>query len=351
MEKENIEEVETTALVKVAETDKSFAIEGKIDNWEDFFCDDKNFIPIVKFVKTRAEGLVADATTKDGQIARKTLAKKINALVKEIDNAHDAVVKELKAKPNLVDKVRKHVKDSLIKYKDDVLAPIKEIEARQAEIVEIENLPAQGIGCDSAGIKMLLERLLVMAKTPEYWKESAKDAESAVIESTRQLKDMQASAEKAEAEKRELEELRKHKEEIERAEREKHEAELKQAQEEAARLAKEKEELEKKAREAEESKRKAEEEKEEAERKANEAMDKLTEDQRKVVDSPKVEPLFQEMEREHKRKVNNEALDAIAKMDELLKLTEGDVEDAKSVAKAIITAIVKGKIPHVRMMY
>lgn len=356
-EKKN-EEVETTALVKVAETDKSFAIEGKIDNWEDFFCEDKNFVPIVKFVEKRVKGLVADATTEDGQIARKTLAKKINALVKEIDNAHDAVVKELKAKPNLVDKVRKHVKDSLIYYKEEVLAPIKDIEARKAEIVEIENLPAQGVGCDSAGIKMLLERLLVMAKKPEYWKESAKDAESAVIESKRQLTDMLASAEKAEAEKRELEELRRQKEELERAEREKREAELKKAQEEAARLAKEKEEAEKKAREAERAAQEAR-EREEAARNSKEAMERAAIGAQQAVPMSKTLPQPKPSKWTDEQKAVNKRIAAdIADTiePELKKRIAGHSDPgyrlaAEESAKAIVKAILTGKINNLKVEY
>ena len=328
------------AIVKVEECEKNWTLVGEVGNWEDFFMDETNFMPIINFVKEKARGLIADPTTKDGQITIKSLAKHIGQIEKAIADKGLEVARVLKEKPKKIDGVRKRVKDTLIMYKEEVLAPIKEIEARQAEIVEIENLPAQGIGCDSAGIRMLLDRLEEMAKKPEYWKESAKDAESAVIESKRQLNDMLASAEKAEADARELEELRKHKEEIERKEREKQEAELKKAQEAATKLAKEKEEAEAKAREAEEAKLKAEEEKKEAERKANEAMDKLTEDQRKEVDSPKIEPIFPETERERQGKINREAMEAIAKY------TDNEV-----MAKSIVIAIVKGRIPHVRIMY
>ena len=345
---------ENKDVINVEESGKDWAIVGAFNEYDfgklvEFYSDAENFLPAINFAKERARGLVADPATKDGQIARKSLAKKIGQIQKAIEDKGMEIARILKAKPKEVDATRKRVKDALLSYKDEVLAPLKEIEARQAEIVEISNLPAQGVGCDSSGLSEILERLDGYAM--KDWKESKDDAEDAIREARRQLTDMLARQEKAEADARELEELRKHKEEIERAEREKREAELKKAQEEAARLAKEKEEAERKAREAEEAKLKAEEDKAEAERKANEAMDKLTEDQRQVVDSPKVEPLFPEMDREHKRKVNNEALDAIAKMDELLKLTGGDVNDAKSVAKAIVTAIAKGQIPHVRMMY
>ncbi len=335
---------ENKDVINVEESGKDWAIVGAFNEYDfgklvEFYSDADNFLPAINFAKERARGLVADPTTKDGQIARKSLATKIGQIQKAIEDKGMEIARILKAKPKEVDATRKRVKDTLLSYKDEVLAPLKEIEERQAEIVEISNLPAQGVGCDSSGISEILERLDGYAT--KDWKESKDDAEDAIREARRQLTDMLARQEKEEADKRELEELRKQKEEIERAKREKDEAELKKAKEEAERLAKEKAEAEEKAREAEEAKLKAEEDKIEAERKANEAMDKLTEDQRKDVDSPKIEPLFQEAEIEHKRTIKKEALA------ELVKYVEGDVD----MAKAIITAIAKGKIPHVRMMY
>lgn len=352
-ENEEIQEAEVINhdAVTVNDTGKSFDLVTACDDPEKLFLDKNNFLPLIKQVTKIARGLVADVNTAEGVKARKAMNKKLASLKNSIEDAGKAVAAGLKAKPKMVDETRRTVKQTLEMLQDEVMAPIREIEARQAEIVEICNLPAEGIGCDSEGLRCLLERLEAMAKNPEYWKESAKDAEDAVRDAKRQLNDMLASAEKAEADARELEELRKHKEELERIEREKREEELRKAQEEAARLAKEKEEAEAKAKAMEEAKAKAEADKVEAERKATEAMDRLSENDRAIVNVGPIEPLFPDMEREHKRKVNNEALDAIVKIDELLKLTGGDVNDAKSVAKAIITAIAKGQIPHVRIVY
>lgn len=339
---------EQNAIISIQETEKEWQLAGTVNSWEDFFMDADNFLPVLNFAKERVRGLVADPTTKDGQIARKSLAKRIGQVEKAIAEKGMEVARILKEKPKKIDAVRKRVKDSLLMYKEEVLAPLKEIEERQAQIAEIDNLPAQGIGCDSEGLNILLDRLEEMAKTPEYWKESAKDAEDSVREAKRQLTDMLASAQKAEAERRELEELRAQKEAMERAAREKAEAEMQKAKAEAEaakaeaeRIQREKDEAERKAREAQEAAERAKAEKEEAERKANVAMDMLSEDDRKIAEAPAIEPLFPEDEKERKRKINCEALDA------LVKFTEGDV----GMAKAIITAIAKGQIPHVRMMY
>ena len=249
------------------------------------------------------------------------------------------VARILKEKPKKIDAVRKRVKDTLLSFKEEVLAPLKEIEVRQAQIVEIENLPAQGIGCGSEGLKQLLEQLDAMAKNAVYWKESATEAEAAVREAKRQLNDMLASAEKAEADKRELEELRSKKEAMERAAREKAEAELKKAQEEAAkaraeaeRMEREKAEAERKQKEAEEAARAAEQAKVEAEAKVPDwKKNEIHESER----------LFPEDARERKRRINREALS------ELVKLTNGD----ETLAKAIITAIARDQIPHVFIDY
>jgi len=324
--KENAEKV----VVTLEETDKALTIVGKIDNWEDFFMDEKNFKPVLEAVKKRAKGLVADPTTKEGQTEIKTLVKKLNGLVKDIDLAHDNVVKELKAKPKRIDNVRKYVKDNILLYKEELLKPIKEIEERQEQILAIDNMPAtEGIGCDSYSLKVLLERLDEYEK--KDWKESKEQAQDSINEARRVLKDMLARAEKDEAEKRELEELRKQKAEMEQAAREKAEAELKKAQAEA----------EKAKAEAEQARRQA----EQAEAEKAEAIKAQAEAEAKVPDwkkneKPQEERLFPEDERERKRRYNREALKALVPI----------VKDEET-AKAIITAIAKEAVPHIHIDY
>ena len=217
--KEETKEVEVLSTLAIKESEKAWTLDKVPSNWEDFFMEENNFMGVLDFAKHKARDVIADPTTEEGQIVRKSIAKNINAIIKEIDNAHDVVVKELKAKPNKVDKVRKRVKDTLLQYKEDVLAPIKEIEARQAELIEIDNMSAQAIGCDSVNIKFLIEQLEKKARDEAYWKESWSDAQYSVNNSMAQLKDMLAKVEKEEADKRELEERRK-KDEEDRALRE-----------------------------------------------------------------------------------------------------------------------------------
>lgn len=317
------------AIVKVEESEKAYTIVG-VKNPEEFFMKSDNFKPILEFAEKRAHGLVADATTKEGQKLIKETARKIKGLVNDIDAAHDAVVKELKAKPKIIDAVRKAVKDELLVYRDDVLAPLKEIEERQAQIVEIQNLPAQGIGCDSVAIKELLARLDEESK--KDWKESKEDAEESIAEAKRQLTDMLARQEKAEADAREAEEYRRRKEEMDRIEKERMEAELKKAKEAEEKAKKEAEDAKRKADEAEKAKARA----EEAKAKAEASVPDWKKADAKVDENR----LFPEDETERKRRCNNEALDALEK-----------IVGNRDKAKEIVCAIAKERIPHVYIDY
>ena len=54
---------------------------------------------------------------------------------------------------------RKEVKDTLDKLKEDVLKPIVDIEKRQEQITEIDNIPAQAMMYDSVGIEEQIAKL------------------------------------------------------------------------------------------------------------------------------------------------------------------------------------------------
>ena len=73
MFEQKAEEATVNPLLTVQETEKEWTLAGKIDNWEDFFMDERNFLPVLEFARERARNLVADPTTKDGQITRKAL--------------------------------------------------------------------------------------------------------------------------------------------------------------------------------------------------------------------------------------------------------------------------------------
>lgn len=326
-------------LITVEESGKDWSIVGteSVTNWEDFFMDVHNFKGVLDFAKERARGLVADPTTKDGQITRKALAKRIGQVEKAIADKGLEVARILKEKPKKIDSVRKTVKDTLLMYKEEVLAPLKEIEARQAEIAVIQNLPAQAFGCDSEGIKDLLERL--ESWKVKDWKESKDDADDAINEARRQLSDMLKVQEKAEADARELEELRR--KEAEQAA--KREEELRKAQEDAARLQREKEEAERRAADAEKAKQEAEKAKEEAEAAKAVAEEKAKDWTPK--ETPKENLLFPDSEKERQREIKTKVKKALMEIigNNLQGFSESGYELA---AKAIVIAVAKGRIPH-----
>lgn len=336
---ENTENTANMPLITVEESGKDWSIVGteSVTNWEDFFMDAHNFKGVLDFAKVRARGLVADPTTKDGQVTRKALAKRIGQVEKAIADKGLEVARILKEKPKKIDAVRKTVKDTLLMYKEEVLAPLKEIEARLAEIAEISNLPAMGVGCDSEALKDLLERL--DGYKSKDWKESAAEAEDTINEARRQLTDMLARQEKEEADARELEELRKQKEALAIAEKEKAEAELRKAREAAAKA-----EAEKKAAEAEAEK--ARKEAEEAKRQAEASAARPDTGHEWT---PKADPtdqlLFPDGEKGRQREIKTKVKKALMEIigNKLQGFSESGYELA---AKAIVMAVAKGKIPH-----
>lgn len=345
-------EVINTNAIEIKDTGKSFEIVKKPEqnNLEAIFLDRNNFVPMLQQVKKIARGLIADPTTEEGAKQRKALSRKIGSLKTAIEDDGKKVAEALKAKPKLIDATRKEVKDTLEMLQDELLKPLKEIEARQNEIIEISNLPASAIGCDSFGIQDVINVLESKAKDEAYWKESYADAMAAVTEARRQLNAMLESALKAENDKRELERLKAEEEKrnrqlAEEAAQAKAEAEEARRKAEEAKRAQEKAEADAKAAAEAEARAKADAEraKQQAEAaRANAAINVQGDAQKAIKDAEKTksEMLFPEDQQTYKRTCNREALEDIKAC---------GIDEEK--VKAIITAIVKGKVRHIVMMY
>lgn len=336
-------EVINTNSVTINDNGKTFEIVTKCTDPEQLFLDKQNFVPMLEQCKLIARGLVADATTKEGVATRKALNRKLASLKTFIDDEGKKVSDALKKKPNIILATRKEVRDTLEMLQDEVMKPVKEIEARQNEIIEISNLPASAIGCDSFGIQDVINVLETKAHDEDYWKESYADAMAATNESRRQLNSMLDSALKHEEQQREYERLKaeedkRNRQLAEEAAQAKAEAEEAKRKAEEAKRAQEKAEAD--ARAAAESEARA---KAEAERaKANATVTVQGDAQKAIKDAEKTksEMLFPEDQQEYRRTCNREAL-------EDLKACGIDEEKAK----AIITAIVKGKVRHIVMIY
>lgn len=339
-----------TNAVTLNDNGKNFELVGKVNNWEDFFLDQNNFLPILNFVKEKTSKLVADPATSEGVIVRKELKKKIAGVIKAIDKKHDEVVKALKEKPNKIDAVRKKVKDTLLLRVDEVMKPVEEIEARHNEIIEISNIPASAIGCDSDAIKDVINVLESKVKDEAYWKESFADAMAAVTEARRQLNAMLESQLKAEEEKREFERLKAEEAErnrqlAEEAAKAKADAEAAKRKADEAKRAQEKAEADAKAAAEAEARAKADAEraKQQAEAaKANATVTVQGEAQKAIKDAEKTKSsmLFPDDKAAYRKMCKTEAKEDLMKCN----LTEDQARD-------VVIAILSGKIRHVAMMY
>lgn len=336
-------EVMNTNSVTINDNGKSFEIVTKCTDPEQLFLDKQNFVPMLQQVKLIARGLVADPTTEEGAKQRKALSRKIGSLKTAIEDEGKKVAAALKAKPKIIDATRKEVKDTLEMLQDEVMKPVKEIEARQNEIIEISNLPASAIGCDSHGTQDVINVLESKAQDEAYWKESYADAVAAFNEARRQLNAMLETQLKQEEQQREYERMK-----AEEAERNR------KAAEEAARAKAEAEEAKRKAEEAERARIAAEEAQKKAEAEAERAKQQA-EDARATVsvvqsgnaaqvikDSQQTmsKMLFPDDKAMYRKMCKTEAKEDFMKCN----LTEDQARD-------VVLAILSGKIRHVAMMF
>ncbi len=292
-----------------------FEIVGQVTNWEELFLNKENFRQILIDAQKIGRGLVADPTTEEGRIQIKTMAKKVSTLKNLIEEKGKEVAAELKAKPKLIDATRKEVKDTLDKLKEDVLKPIVDIEKRQEQITEIDNMPAQAMMYDSLGIEEQIAKLAdLREKGIDYWKESFEDASKSISDSMRQLNEFLLSARKKEAEQKELEELR--------------------AQKEAAQKIIQEQEIKKAAEKA----RKAAEEA--ASKRIQEAEQKLKEAESKIQKQGYIQNNVSNklVSRETKTRIKESLIEACFLNNCLL---------TEEAARAIVIAIIENKIPHV----
>ena len=332
-----------TNAVTLNDNGTKFEIVTKCTDPEQLFLDKQNFVPMLEQCKLIARGLVADATTKEGAATRKALSRKLAGLKNAIDDEGKKVAAALKAKPKIIDATRKAVKDTLEMLQDEVMKPVKEIEDRKNEIIEISNIPASAIGCDSYGIQDVLNVLEGHAHDEAYWKESHAEAVAALNESRRQLNAMLETQLKQEEQQREYERLkaeeaernRKAAEEVARAKAEAEEAKRKAEEAERARIA------------AEEAQKKSEAEAERAKQQAENARATVNvvhsgnaEQVIKDSEQTKAQMLFPDDNALYRKMCKTEAKEDFMKCN----LTEEQARD-------VVIAILSGKIRHVAMMF
>lgn len=317
-----------------------------------------------------------DISTPAGRQAVASLAYKVARSKTFLDEMGKELVTEWKSKANAVDAERRTLRDRLDALKDEVRKPLTDwenadklrIEGHERALAEIGELTAfassEPTAAECAG------RLTALAsRPPRDWQEFAARADSALALAKASLAQSLSMAEKREADRAELERLRREQVEREQKERdakiaaEAAERARKAAEAEAAAKAasaaeaarKEQERVERERAEAEaraqraEADRKAAIAKAEADAKAAaEAAERdrtaaVEAERKRVADAEaaaKAAQAKREANKKHQAKINGEARDAIAALGL-----------SAEHATAVVTAIAKGEVPHIRIAY
>lgn len=357
---------ETTTAVSVLDDYSVIVVDQ--ERLQAFFSDGKNLDKAYGRIEKLAKGLVADVATKEGVSQIKSCARQIASAKTKIDNLGKQVVAELKKLPGVIDENRRNFREKMEALQAEIRRPVTEIEEREAEIDRIKTVHQQLIDADSATIKQNIESVKAIPLTAEKWKESLEKATKAVNGEINALETMLKAAEKREAEARELEELRKKQEEAERIIREqkiREDAERKAREEaearaaaEKARLEREKEEAERKAAEAERAAQEAR-EREEAARNSKEALERAAIGAQQAVPMSKTLPQPKPSKwTDAQKAVNKRIVADIADIiePELKTRIAGHSDPgyrlaAEESAKAIVKAILTGKINNLKVEY
>ncbi|WP_272682800.1 cell envelope biogenesis protein TolA [Providencia sp. PROV119] len=306
---------------------------------------------IIRKVEQEVNSFIPDVSTAKGRKEIASLAYKVAQSKTYLDGLGKDLVAELKEIPKLIDANRRTVRERFDTLRDKVRQPLTEWEAEQERIEAEKQMLAwheEALEMNEAFGKALAERiesdheiaLLMNEKFDRDLAEAKAEAERQRIAHEEELKKQAAEQARLAAEQKAQQEIeaaaqreREAKEAAERAEREKQEAI--QRAEQSAKEAKEKAE-----RDAKEAQERAEREKQaaiEAERKkALEAeQTRLAEEERKRQEDAK-----RQEDKEHRRKYNQETLQAL--------VSNGFDE---KLATEFIKLVASNQIPHMTMNY
>jgi len=291
---------------------------------------------IIRAIREKFEGLTFDVSTAKGRDECRSAAAKIAKTKVALDEQGKSLTEQWRVLTGVVNGERKRLRDELDELKDKVREPLTAWEEAEKERVRLEQERIAKVAELKARIEnwdtnlAFLTASEMQAKTSELEAldvpAELADVKAQSLERCLKLVDMQR---KQEAEKAELDKLRKEAEEREKAEQ--------------ARIAAEKAEAERKAREEQirkeaEEKAKREAEEREAKRIAEEKARKEAEEReaKRIAD----EKAKREADHAHRAKINNAIM---AKFIEL-GCTEED-------AKAIIVSVAKLQIPNIQINY
>lgn len=336
---------------------------------------------IVEEMKEKISSIVLDVTTPNGRKEIASIAHKVSKSKTYLDGQGKELKSEHKKICDQIDAERKIIRDELDALRDSVRYPLTEYENREKERVEyhesgliILEQYAYYHEVNETGSSEI--ETAIDSAEREYqgrnWEEFSLRAQEKISSVKTRLHNILAKRKKEENERAELERLRKENEERERKERE--DALKKEAADRARKEAEEKahrEKLEVEAKAKAEQERVEREKKEANDRAAKADADRLASEEKAKADAKAAkeraelekqeaveaerqrqadekakedaERQKREADKKHRAKINNEAMYAIKKA--------GSILDADERAKAIVIAIIDGKIPHVKINY
>ncbi|WP_272674791.1 MULTISPECIES: cell envelope biogenesis protein TolA [unclassified Providencia] len=306
----------------------------------DVFKSSNSVEDIISKIESEVNSFVNDVNTDKGRKEIKSLAYRVAQSKTYLDGLGKDLVAELKEIPKLIDANRKTVRDRLDTLRDKVRQPLTEWEAEQ-ERIKMEAKHAEALEMNAEIDKENARHLALKIETDHeialFMNEKRdRDLAEAKAEAERQQIAHEEEIKRQAAETARLEAELKAKQEIEAAEQ--RERDAKEAQERAER--EKQEAIERAKQEAKEAQERAEREKQaaiEAERKkalkAEQA--RLAEEERKRQEDAK-----RQEDKEHRRKYNQETLQAL--------VSNGFDE---KLATEFIKLVASNQIPHMTMNY
>lgn len=363
--------------------------------------------PIIEKIRAEVTGIVPDISTPKGRKEIASLAYKVAQSKTAVDEMGKNLTEEWKTKSKAVDAERKRWREAMDALKEEVRAPLTEwenadkarIAAHEAALIDLDALAANLDGLTAAELEARIAQAKEVFQHRD-WQEFGQRAQSSHDQVEDKLQKKLEARRQYEAEQAELARLRR--EEAERQQRERDErlkAEAaeqarkdaeekarKEAEEEAARVKAEQERQEqerlriqqeaeaaaareeaakREAAEAEARAKKAEEERKAAEEKAEAdriaAAEQAERDRKEAEEAAaqrerdriaaeqrqrEEETARREADKAHRAKIDNEAMKAL-----LTVLASDNLLTAAAAANAVVAAIAKGQIPHVKISY
>lgn len=337
----------------------------------DIFGKDGGLDPVIDKIKEKVKSEVYDASTDEGRKRIGSVARQIGSAKKTMEKMALGLTEDWRAQTARVNAEKKRMVDELDALRDEIKAPLDEFNEREKRRVEDHEQAISAIkeavhfamfdeNGHPSSAELILQKVLDVEKIFKNrdWQEFSKRAEDQYRSTHQTLTAAHEARIKHEEEQAELERLRREEEERkaqaereriareaaeqarkeaeEKAEREKAEAAAK-AKAEQDRVEREKAEAEARAKAAEQARIDAE---EKAKRDAEEAVKRERERAEAEQRAKDEDQARREADQKHRAKINNEALKGL--------IEAGLSEEA---GKSVIEAIVKGKIPHVKISY